>query len=236
MTLSDCGVAVSPQTQVWRSPIANACLSFWIARLGLPPYTEVLHLFLRHLAVIMVGQKKGIRCLILKEEACPSKFSRWVRLPFTQIQITYHTNCCLISARIHGCWVKFNHTVRNHLLDYHRRYGTFRFVWACHVAALAVLLTTTFVPLWYVQGSPGPQTKFSSLRKSRGSVRGNIIINFTLDSHFLCPLESYVVYNWNSIIISALVVLKRASQSEKNDDVLFFFRASGGQCCFLRGY
>ena len=25
MTLSDCGVAVSPQTQVWRSPIANAC-------------------------------------------------------------------------------------------------------------------------------------------------------------------------------------------------------------------
>jgi hypothetical protein len=26
MTLSDCGVAVSPQTQVRRSPIANACL------------------------------------------------------------------------------------------------------------------------------------------------------------------------------------------------------------------
>ena len=26
MTFSDCGSAVSPQTQVWRSPIANACL------------------------------------------------------------------------------------------------------------------------------------------------------------------------------------------------------------------
>ena len=75
----------------------------------------------------------------------------------------------------------------------------------------------------------GLQTKFSNLRKSRGSVRGNIKINFTLDSHFLCPLESYVVYNWNSIIISALVVLKRASQSEKNDDVLFFFSSLGRQ-------
>ena len=29
------------------------------------------------------------------------------------------------------------------------------------------------------------------------------IINFILDLHFLCPLESYVVHNWNYIIISA---------------------------------
>ena len=76
----------------------------------------------------------------------------------------------------------------------------------------------------------GPQTKCSSLRTgiSHGSVRGNIIINFALDSHFLCPLESYVVYNWNSIIISALVVLKRASQSKKWWRP-FFFSSLGRQ-------
>ena len=51
------------------------------------------------------------------------------------------------------------------------------------------------------------------------SVRGNIIINFTFDLHFLCPLESYVVYNWNYIIISAQTGLTEW----KNDDVQFFF-------------
>ena len=59
--------------------------SFWITHLGLHPYAKVLHLFLRHLAVIMVGQKRGIHCLIPKEEVCPSKFSRWVWLPFTSL-------------------------------------------------------------------------------------------------------------------------------------------------------
>jgi hypothetical protein len=89
--------------------------AFWIGRLVLPPYAEVLHLFLRRSAVIMVGHEKGIRCLMPEEEACRSKFSRRVRPPFTRIPIAYHTDYFLISSRIHGCRVKFNHAVRNDL-------------------------------------------------------------------------------------------------------------------------
>ena len=59
----------------------------------------------------------------------------------------------------------------------------------------------------------GLQIKFSSLYTSRGSVRGNIGNKFHSLSH---PLESYVIYNWNSIIISA-------QKAKKNDDIHFFF-------------
>ena len=70
----------------------------------------------------------------------------------------------------------------------------------------------------------GPQTEFSSLHKSHaGLVRGNIGNKFTLYSHFLCPLEFYLVYNWNYIIFSAQTGLRE----QKKDDVHFFFWASG---------
>ena len=72
MTLSDCGVAVSPQTQVEDHQLRMPVFSFWISCLDLPPYAEVLHLILRRSALLMVGQEKGIRW----EEVCLSKLSR----------------------------------------------------------------------------------------------------------------------------------------------------------------
>ena len=66
-----------------------------------------------------------------------------------------------------------------------------------------------------------PQTEFSSLHKSRAtSVRGNIGNKFTLYSHFLYPLEFYVVYNWNYIIFSAQMDLR---EQKKKWCPFFFF-------------
>ena len=69
---------------------------------------------------------------------CQSKYSRGP--PFTRIPITYSTYYCLSGSIIHGCRVKFNHTVWNHLLDKHRRYESFGFIRACHIAALVFIL------------------------------------------------------------------------------------------------
>lgn len=51
-------------------------------------------------------------------------------------------NFYLISSRIQSCWIKFNHPIRNHLMDNHCHHESFGFMWACHVAGLAVVSAT----------------------------------------------------------------------------------------------
>jgi len=117
LPVSDCGVAISPQTQVQRSPIANTCLFLSISHLVLPPYTNPSLSILRLLGVMMDGLTSSMD-------------------------------------------VKTGHN------------------------------------------------RFFGLHKSRGPVIGNICNKFTLDLQFLCALESHVVYNWNSSVISAQTSLR----------------------------
>ena len=175
----------------------------------------------------MVGQHRGIRSLIPKEVTYPTEFSRWVRLqPFTHIKNAYHTSCCLISSRIHGCRIRFN---RNR-----RHYESFRFVHASHVTVLVVLLLSfspprcLSKPLSSISSprAPGPSfisswsppvvcactSELSEIglhERWASDISSGAMFDFLGRlTDILCAVEFHVVYNWHYIIIGAQTGLR----------------------------
>ena len=123
MTLSNCGPGsvVFPQIQVQRSPIANACLFLFDHPVGstsicrspsksLIPASETFKFgcneftndgWPRERDPLSDPDERGVSIWFLKVSTTSI---------YSHIQITYHTDCLIIS-RIHGssCWVKFNY-------------------------------------------------------------------------------------------------------------------------------